>query len=914
MTKIRPLLCALTCLIVVGTGLLSEAATPNIVMIISDDQAWTDYGFMRHPEIQTPHLDRLARESLTFSRGYVPDSLCRPSLATIVTGLYPHQHGIVGNDPPALEGAGKGAGRSDPSYLQQRLDYLQHIDRVPTLAEMLDERLGYLSHQSGKWWEGNYRRGGFTHGMTHGDRTRGGRHGDDGLTIGREGMQPIFDFIQLSRSEDKPFFVYYAPFLPHTPHNPPERLLAKYRDQTPHESIAKYWAMCDWFDETVGELLDHLDEQGLAEDTIVLYVTDNGWINLPDRSAYAPRSKRSQYEGGTRTPIMVRWPGHVQPRLDDQHLASSIDLVPTVLAAVGLEPTPDMEGINLLDSAAVESRTAIFGEIFEHDIQHMTDPVASLRFRWIIDGEWKLIVPHAGREPDAKPELYRIAQDEFEEREASQDYPEVVERLTAKLNDWWDPDAAVAATTKVEAPARSTERPNVVFFLSDDQRADFLGCAGHSVVQTPFIDDLARRGVRFENAFVTTSICAASRATLLTGLWERSHRYTFGTPPIAAEMVANSYPARLKDAGYRTGFVGKFGVDVSKGLESAMFDVFKPLSRNPYFKPQPDGTTRHLTDITGDRAIDFLQGCSGDTPFCLSVSFNASHAEDGDKENHYPYPPREAGFYADMLMPAPKVRTDFWEELPSFFHTSMHRDRWYWRWDTPEKYQHNVTNYFRMITGLDRNVGRVLRELARQGFADNTVVIFMGDNGYYQGLRGFAGKWSHYEESLRVPLVVFDPRVAAIRRGRVVSEMVLNVDVPATILSLAKVPQPTSYQGRDLGPLVQGDDPGEWRTDFFCEHLFDNARIPKWEGVRGDRYVYARYFEHLPDGEFLHDLQEDPDQLRNLVSDATYAADLDGMRARCDELRDQYGGPFIPHERAARPRTSTARKEKAKTP
>jgi arylsulfatase A-like enzyme len=880
-----------------------HAAPPNVVLIISDDQAWTDYGFMHHPHIQTPHLDRLASQSLTFTRGYVPDSLCRPSLATMVTGLYPHQHGIVGNDPPPpddLADAPKPAQRRDPRYLQRRLDYLHHIDDDPTIAEILHEKLGYLSHQSGKWWEGNYRRGGFTHGMTHGDRNRGGRHGDDGLTIGRQGLKPVFDFIDLARSEEKPFFVYYAPFLPHTPHNPPQRLLDKYKGKTPHEPVAKYWAMCEWFDETCGELLGHLDEKGLAEDTIVLYVCDNGWINDTQASVYAPRSKRSQYDGGIRTPIMVRWPGRVEPKLDATNLASSIDLVPTILAACGLEPTEDMDGINLIDSTAVAKRQAIFGEIFEHDIRSMDDPVASLRYRWVIEGQWKLIVPHTPVEGDVPVELFRITQDYNEERNAAQDYPQVVEELTKKLNAWWDPAKPQAArnpaSSKKPGFRADADRPNILFFLSDDHRADFLSCAGHEIVQTPFIDDLAHRGVRFENAFVTTSICAASRATLLTGMWERTHKYTFGTPPIAGEFVGTSYPKVLKDAGYRTGFIGKYGVGTEGRREAEMFDVFEPVNRNPYFHKQPDGSLRHESDICGDKAIDFVRGAQDGEPWCLSVSFNASHAEDHDKENHFPYPPSEAGFYADKTIPPPLVDTDFWQSLPEFFHNGMHRERYFWRWDTPEKYQRNVKAYYRMITGLDRNIGRVLKELARQGMADNTVVIFMGDNGYYKGSRGFAGKWSHYEESLRVPLVVFDPRLPLEHRGRVDPHMALNVDVPATICQLGTGSVPGSYQGRDLMPLVEGQSPDDWRTDFFCEHLMDNPGIPKWEGVRGERFVYARYFEHLPEGEFLHDLQVDPKQLQNLTDDSQHSDLLERMRQRTDKLRDSLGAEYTPEK------------------
>ena len=421
-----------------------QAAPPNIVLIISDDQAWDDYSFMGHPHIKTPHLDRLAVESLTFTRGYVPDSLCRPSLATIITGLYPHQHGIVGNDPPPppeLAKLPKGKQRASKKYLAIRNKYLEHIDDDPKLAEILKQK-GYISHQSGKWWVGHYTRGGFTHGMTHGDRTKGGRHGDNGLTIGRQGIKPVTDFIDMAVDKRKPFFVYYAPFMPHTPHTPPERILKKYRNQTPHLPLAKYWAMCEWFDETCGELIDYIDNKGLGKETIILYVTDNGWINQKEKSRYAPRSKRSQYDGGLRTPIMIRWTGKVKPQIDRVHLASSIDIVPTVLNAVGLKDqiTCQMQGINLLDSAAVDRRKIIFGEILEHDIQDMTDPVASLKYRWAIENEWKLILPHSPRVPDGTVELYNLIKDPYEKRNLAKSHPDIVKSMTKKIDDWWKVD------------------------------------------------------------------------------------------------------------------------------------------------------------------------------------------------------------------------------------------------------------------------------------------------------------------------------------------------------------------------------------------------------------------------------------------------------------------------------------------
>src|SRR5439155_297663 len=244
-----------------------------------------------------------------------------------------------------------------------------------------------------------------THGMTQGNR-----HGDDGLTIGRQTMQPIYDFIATARKDDKPFFVWYAPMMPHTPHNPPPRLLDKYKDKSPSIHVARYWAMVEWFDETCGQLLDHLDKQGLAENTIVLYLADNGWIQDPDAARYAPKSKQSPYDGGLRTPLMIRWPGRVKPRMSDD-LALSIDFVPTLMAALGQKPAADLPGVNLLDDDAVRRRPAIFGECFTHNAVDLNDPAKNLRWRWVIEGRWKLIAPADAAQ---KSELYDLIADAHE--------------------------------------------------------------------------------------------------------------------------------------------------------------------------------------------------------------------------------------------------------------------------------------------------------------------------------------------------------------------------------------------------------------------------------------------------------------------------------------------------------------------
>ena len=403
---------------------------PNIVLIISDDHAWTDYSFMGHPDVRTPNIDRLAAESLVFTRGYVPSSLCCPSLASIITGRYPHQHRITSNDPPMPPGMkGSRYYRTAP-YQAGREIMNQRLEEAPTLPKLLAEA-NYVSLQTGKWWQGNFRRGGFTQGMTHGDR-----HGDAGIDIGRKTMQPVYDFIARAQDDQRPFFVWYAPMMPHQPHNPPQRLLSKYQQTAPALPVAKYWAMVQWFDETVGSLLKYLDERGLTGNTIVVYVTDNGWITNPQTGEYAAKSKQSPYDGGLRTPILIRWPQQVKPLRSDG-LASSIDIVPTLLAALGAKPTPQMQGINLLDAKAVAARKGIFGECFTHESKDLDNPAASLRWRWMIEGPWKLILPDSQNEPDCPVELYNLAADPHEERNLAGERRDQVEHMREKIDRWW---------------------------------------------------------------------------------------------------------------------------------------------------------------------------------------------------------------------------------------------------------------------------------------------------------------------------------------------------------------------------------------------------------------------------------------------------------------------------------------------
>ena len=441
----RPLL--LLAIFVVLAFYLSCSSTtaqtpPNVVMILSDDQAWTDYSFMGHETIETPNLDALAKQSVVFRRGYVPTALCRPSLMTLVTGRYAHQHGVTGNDPSP-----KYAAKGTPEEKTRRAKLISFIDKFDTVPEKLAEQ-GYLCHQSGKWWEGNFKRGGFTHGMTRGFPQQGGRHGDDGLKIGREGLKPVTDFIDMAVEKKKPFFVWYAPFLPHTPHNPPKRLLEKYTAEGRPKTIAKYYAMCDWFDETCGQLVEHLDKTNSRDNTLIVYVCDNGWIQNPEKNGFAPRSKQTPYEGGIRTPIMFCWPDKFKPA-DRTELCSSIDIAPTNLAATGATAPPDLPGLDLvgnLTSGDPITRDTIFGESFAHDIADLDKPESSLLFRWCIQGKWKLLLTYDGEtnrhkkthpRTEKRPQLFDLVADPSEQKNLAGENPEVVARLVKKIQDWY---------------------------------------------------------------------------------------------------------------------------------------------------------------------------------------------------------------------------------------------------------------------------------------------------------------------------------------------------------------------------------------------------------------------------------------------------------------------------------------------
>ena len=423
-----------------------------------------------------------------------------------------------------------------------------------------------------------------------------------------------------------------------------------------------------------------------------------------------------------------------------------------------------------------------------------------------------------------------------------------------------------------------SNRPNILFLLGDDHRWDALGCMGDPFVKTPHIDALAGQGVTFSRNFVTTAICVTSRASIFTGLYAHSHRILEFRNSFPQESWARTYPILLRQAGYRTGFIGKFGIDGGKA-PAEDFDYWRGFQGQGHYFLKKDGKT-HLTTIMGDQMLEFLQGSKAGQPFCLSVSFKAPHVQDEDPRQ-FLYDPQDEEMYKDVHIPLPQTAAPrYIEALPLSVQRSEGRRRWAVRFSTPQLYQESVKGYYRLISGVDRQVGRAVEELRRLGMADNTVIIYTGDNGFYLSEHGLAGKWFMHEESIRTPLIVYDPRLVKEKRDRKAGQMVLNIDLAPTMLDMAGVRPPAAMQGRSMVPLVAGT-PARWRNEFFYEHHFrNNGWIPSTEGVRTNRYKYTLYTDEPGTVEEMYDLETDMQEETNLAENAKYRDRLEQLRSR----------------------------------
>ncbi len=431
------------------------------------------------------------------------------------------------------------------------------------------------------------------------------------------------------------------------------------------------------------------------------------------------------------------------------------------------------------------------------------------------------------------------------------------------------PETKRATATEVSAGPLGV-RPNIVFLLADDLRYDGLGYTGNRVIRTPALDALAAEGTVFDSAYVTTSICSVSRASILSGQYGRRHDLWGFGGGFDSVAFAKTYPARLRAAGYRTGFIGKYGVG-EYAYASRQFDFWAGFDGQGSYAGRTgrDGRPIHLTAWMAERAEDFIAaaGTGGDTTsFALSVSFKAPHAD--GLNDFSKFDPAFADEYVGAPFPQPvQAEVEHFDYYPpAWQEPNEARQRWRARLGDPVDAQAHLEGYYRLVHGLDSAVTRIVAALEAAGVADNTVIVFTSDNGFYQGEYGLSGKWYASEASIHVPMLLWDGRDRQARRR---PELALNVDVAPTLLALANLAPSEGTQGESLLPLVSDAPAVAWRERFLYEHLWPGPNpIPSVECVVAPPFKYARHFRGFREGPLVFeetlDLAADPYELRNL--------------------------------------------------
>jgi arylsulfatase A-like enzyme len=446
--------------------------------------------------------------------------------------------------------------------------------------------------------------------------------------------------------------------------------------------------------------------------------------------------------------------------------------------------------------------------------------------------------------------------------------------------------AAGAATVAVSEP----RRPNIVFILSDDHRWDMLACAGHPWLRTPHLDALAAGGARFRNAFVTTSLCSPSRATILTGLYAHAHGVVDNFQKLPPNLP--TFPKILHETGYRTAFIGKWhmgdpNLERKEPDDSDMpqpgFDHWISFRgqgeyRNPLlnFNGERRRVTGYITDLLTAEALRWL-GAQKDQPFCLYLSHKAVHADFEPAERH-------RAMYSSETAPRPATA-----EVEAGKPEWLLRKRKVSRHGLANLYAGQYTldtlyrDYARTLMAVDDSVGAILEQLRSQGVLDNTLVVHMGDNGFLFGEQGLVDKRVMYEPSIRVPLLAHWP--AAVRAGTVVDEMAANIDIAPTLATAAGVRAPASMHGRSLLPLLRGQATN-WREELLYEYFWDYeaAHTPSILGLRTPQYSFIEY-QGIWDVNELYDLRRDPEQATNLLAGTRISTQAGGWFNRIQDPR-----------------------------
>lgn len=426
-------------------------------------------------------------------------------------------------------------------------------------------------------------------------------------------------------------------------------------------------------------------------------------------------------------------------------------------------------------------------------------------------------------------------------------------------------------------------RPNLIVLLTDDQRANTIRAYDPECpIDTPHMDRLANQGIRFDNAFVTTPICVASRASILTGRYASNARVHQFQTLMPDDVFDLSYNILLQEAGYFTGQLGKYGVYIRPDQE-ARINVFNAQEgQGPMFR-EHRGQRLHDSEWLTVMTEEFLDQLPEGKPFALQVNYKAPHGSSCPA-------PEDVGLLADHVFERhPMDNPHEFLKLPEFVQRSFlevcYREEFNSRIGDHNPF---MREYYEKVVSVDRSVGEILRMLTERDLLENTVILFLSDHGVHFGERQLYGKWSPYDASLHIPFMIYDGRPGA-RREAISPEMALNIDVAPTLLELAGIDIPSEMDGASLVPFLKGE-PEQWRDHFFFEHYTSPAMvkyIPRNIGIRTTDYKFFRWIDWPAGGvESFYNLAADPLEKNDLIRDPKWKPKVDRMRHRLDEWRE----------------------------
>mgnify|MGYP001827031295 CR=1 FL=1 len=466
----------------------------------------------------------------------------------------------------------------------------------------------------------------------------------------------------------------------------------------------------------------------------------------------------------------------------------------------------------------------------------------------------------------------------------------------------------VRSCQPVDQNLSKEEAPNIIFILCDDHRWDALGFLGHPFLETPHLDRMAREGAYFENAFVNTSLCSPSRASIITGLYAHNHGVVDNYHPVDSNLVF--FPEYLQQTGYETAFVGKWHMgdldDPQRG-----FDHWVAFRGQGTYYPDGHGTSRvvpqtrydgfningvrvpqkgYITDELTDYALDWLEQRTTDKPFFIYISHKAVHSDFVGRDE-------DRGMYQEAE----------WEPPASYYNTKENQ-KGKPRWLIDQRnsrhgvdYAYNLDTfdlefyykrYCEALKAVDDNVGRVINYLKESGLDQNTLVVYMGDNGFQFGEHGLIDKRTAYEASIRVPLLMYYPR--KINHSTKISQVVANIDIGPTLMEVAGAASDPAMDGQSFWPLLMQENL-PWRKELLYEYYWEwnYPQTPTVFAIRTDRYKFIRY-HGIWDTDELYDLQNDPEELHNLVRNPDYDQTHKMLKNRLFDLLDESNGLKLP--------------------